>query len=137
MSVVDDELGTIAPWRRPPKAEWDDEDTYTLPLPRTTLVDNQVKLRVVKHRFTYGLIEFALVYRTLYRASWCDVVEIDSCHDVDVHLHQYGRQAKSRIGEPGVLLAIGSMEDVQRGYETAMSNLEKSWEQLRERWHHA
>ena len=122
-------------WRRPPDEECDGH-IYTGLLPGAESTE-RLKFRLSQHRFTYELVEFAIVFQTLAGGKWCDVLEMDSCHDVDVHLHRYAKSTGERVGDPEVLHTIQSLEDVQTGYELALSLIESDWRDYKERWSRA
>ncbi len=92
---------------------------------------------MVNHAETDELVEFAVIQQIHSQGKWRDVAAIDSCHDVDVHLHRYGRHARARVGEPEVLLQVTSANDIQRGYELAYDQLVKGWAENHRRWHDA
>lgn len=99
-------------WTCPPPDECEDALTYTLCPPGVDPGKHRIKLRTVNHAGTDELVEFAVIQQTYSQGKWRDVAGIDSCHDVDVHLHRYGRHARARVGEPEVLMHVTSQNDI-------------------------
>lgn len=85
-------------------------------------------------RGTSALIEFAVIQPTYRRSGWRDVVAVDSCHDVDVHLHRYSRSTENRVGEPETLVPVTCMSDLQRGYDLAYARVFDDWANNLQRW---
>jgi hypothetical protein len=132
-----DETGSSELWARPPEDECD-VHPHTLQLPNSSVAENRLKIRLVRHRFTWEVVEFAIVYQTFYKRQWRDVVSIDSCHDRDVHLHRYARRTGKRVpGGPEKVRDLVSLADVEVGYDEALRLIEDRWDESRERWHHA
>ncbi len=92
---------------------------------------------MVNHAGTDELVRFAVIQQTYSQGKWRDVAGIDSCHDVDVHLHRYGRHADARVGNPEVLMQVTSPIDIQRGYNLAYDLLVEGWAENHRRWQDA
>lgn len=136
MSPTPEETELEDLWKRPPEEECDTH-SYTLPLPRSSPDSERLKMRLIRDRFSWDLVEFAIVYQTNVGGQWFDVIEIDSCHDVDVHLHRYARSTGERVGDPEQMRPITTLAEVQDGYGLAIAHIEESWEAHRERWQYA
>lgn len=120
-------------WRKPARDECE-EETYDSQLQDADLRDHKLIIRMVRHRVTYELVEFSLIQMTRVHSHWVEVAEIDSCHDVDIHLHQCGKDAGGRVSEPVVLADIESVDDVEAGYGIALERMEDEWEKHLDRW---
>lgn len=81
-------------WFRPPPEEWE-EDTFAFIPDGAEPVENRIKVRMISQEGTSALIEFAVIQQTYHRSGWRDVIAVDSCHDVDVHLHRYSRSTET------------------------------------------
>jgi hypothetical protein len=123
-------------WPKPPDDECE-EAVYTLTPDGADHTKHRVKLRMVSPVETGDLVEFAVVQQTHDRGKWRYVVEVDSCHDVDVHLHRYSRLSDARVGEPEVLTPVAGLNDLQRGYDLAYDHVFEHWAGNVERWRHA
>lgn len=135
MSPTAEELATADRWKRPDPSEINPEDeTYKWILPGEGDTE-QLHVRFKRVALTHQLVEFSITQTTRWNQHRCEVAEADSCHDVDVHLHQNGRKAGGRIGTPTSLLPIRSLDDVQVAYEVAHDYIEKQWGTLKDRWH--
>jgi hypothetical protein len=132
---VDMSLGIeeAEPWSCPPADECE-QTRYTLPIDGADPALHQVKVRLVTELVTADLVRFAVVQQTLEHGRWRDVVEVDTCHDCDVHLHQYARRTHARIGELEVLAEVRSVNEVQGGYDVAYGRVFEQWEVNVERW---
>lgn len=134
--VVDMSPPPAAPepgWFRPPPEEWQ-EDVFTFTPDGADPSEHRVKVRMISQEGTSALVEFAVVHQTRHRGSWCDVVTVDSCHDVDVHLHRYSRRTGTRVGEPETLTPVTRMSDLHRGYEIAYAQVFEGWADNLRRW---
>jgi hypothetical protein len=125
-----------APWCPPPPDECE-EHRYTAVPDGAHAREDRVMVRLKTHIATQTFVEFALVQQVYWQGEWRDVVEADSCHDVDVHLHRYGRSTDSRIGEPEVLMLVHSLDDLQEGYDLAYTHVFEDWSDNRRRWERA
>ena len=85
---------------------------------------------------TTTLVEFSLIQLTFWLGKWHEVAEIDSCHDVDAHLHQNARSTGERVGEPVLITAIHTLDGVQHAYNAALDHIESQWSTLKKRWHY-
>ena len=96
-------------WVRPPDDECENH-TYTLQVSDRDLSEHRLKVRMFQHRWTWELVEFAIVYQTNVAGVWTDVAELDSCHDVDVHMHRYSRRTRERVeGDPEKLFDVHTL----------------------------
>lgn len=135
MSPTEAELAAADAWARPPSHECE-EQNYRTPLPGADENKVALNIRLVYHLPSYALVLFSLALLVRQRGAWVQVAEVDTCHDVDAHLHQYGRSTGKRISTPGVLLSIAEQADVQAAYDTCLSMLEEEWSTYKERWHY-
>ncbi len=78
------------------------------------------------------LVDFNISQCTRSRGRWVLVARADSCHGT-VHLHQY-TQAGTKVGEPEVLRAIVTQQDLEDGYDLADGMLETTWQDNLRRW---
>lgn len=124
----------VEPWSRPADEECEEEPAYTVYPEGADPALHRVKLRMVIHIESQNMVLFAVVQQTYDRGKWRHVVEVDTCHDVDVHLHQYGRSTDARVGEPEVLAPIVRANDLDRGYEIAYDRVMLQWADNVERW---
>ncbi|MDQ1745773.1 MAG: hypothetical protein QOD07_36 [Frankiaceae bacterium] len=124
-------------WTRPPPEEWAPPDVYTIAPDGADPSRERVKLRIVSDVDRRFMVEFALVQQTFFRQRWRDVVEVDTCHDVDVHMHRFARSTGARVGDPLSLRPILSLSDVQIAYDVAYDAVFEKWEDNRRRWHDA
>lgn len=120
-------------WDRPPEDECE-ETTFTGPVTGAPDGDYRLKMRMVRHLISGNLTEFAVVFQFKIGNTWADVVEIDSCHHVDVHLHQYCQSTRERVGNRELLRVVENIEEVQIGYVLAYDHVETNWQRLMERW---
>lgn len=131
------ETDAAVQWIKPPPEECDEDPAWTIAPTGADPGQCRIKIRIVSHTQTHAIVEFALVLQVFDRGKWRDVASVDSCHDVDVHLHRYARSTDDRIGEPEVLTLVTCEADVQDGYNVAYDMLEGSWAEHQARWHDA
>lgn len=124
-------------WEPPPRDEWADEYETTLALPDASVENERVKLRMVNHRETDEMVQFALVQQSRYRSRWRQVVVVDSCHPDQVHLHRYSRARDERVGDPELIRIVREIADISRGYEDAYERVFGDWARNKRRWHDA
>lgn len=129
------ELAAATGWVKPPPDECERED-YDAALPGADASSDALIIRMVRHRVTYQLVEFAIIQMTRHRGVWVEVAEADSCHDVDVHVHQNGKKAGGRSGTPTTLGRIDSLDEVEDAYVLGLSWMEESWQRQKDRWKH-
>jgi len=133
MTVIPEQAAP--PRVRPPQDECEEVE-YTI-FPGGGAMDrHRVLFRLVNHVATDEMVLFAAVQQTYDRGKWRDVVEVDTCHDVDVHLHQYSRSTDARVGDPEVLAMINTGNDFQRAYDIAYDRVIDHWDVNEERWRH-
>lgn len=102
-------------WKRPPPEECEPHSRYKCQLARADLRENRLVIRVLQESISAVMVEFAMVQQTYNGSVWVHVVEADSCHDVDVHLHRYSRRTGARVGDSehmGHLASRGRSEGV-------------------------
>lgn len=75
------------------------------------------------------LVRFAIVQRINEHGKWHDVVEVDTCHDLDAHLHQYSRRTGRHVGEPDSPHPIEKAEDVGVAYDAVFDRVFNEWEE--------
>jgi hypothetical protein len=126
---------TIAPptkpkWSPPPPDECD-ADQITIELGP----DDRVKVRMLNDIATAALVEFAVVQETRHKRQWQSVAIVDSSHDDEVHLHQYGRRAGGRVGDSERLLGIDGVDDIAVGYDLGYERIVDRWAENKARWH--
>lgn len=136
VDMAQDEPDLDELWKRPPPEECESLFPWKCPLPRGELSEHRLVTRILQETVSQVMVEFALVQQTYNGSTWVHVVEVDSCHDVDVHLHRYSRRTRERVGGPEHVRDISRLEDVQDGYNEAYVLLEHKWEENLERWRH-
>ncbi len=124
-------------WYPPPPEECEDDHRYTVPPDGANVATDRVKVRLRVHAATQLFVEFALVQQAHVDGTWQDVVEADSCHDVDVHLHRYALRTGARIGDPEVIVHVRNLDDLQKGYDLAYTEVFERWSDNRQRWERA
>lgn len=133
VSTVADQLA----WERPPPGELEPPVPFTFPLEGAVTGEDEVKVRLISTALTSELVEFAVVQMTMYRGRWRNVLSIDSCHDLDVHQHGYGRSQEGRVGDPEPRMPLSRLTDVQDGYDIADDLIFENWVKNRRRWRDA
>lgn len=122
-------------WRPPPGDECDEATWTTYPVGADVAKD-RVKVRMVTHKDSYEIVDFAVVQQTHYKAQWRDVVKVDSAHDYEVHMHRYRRKPLGEeVGAPEQLTPIGCAADVSSGYGDSYGLVMGDWEANKLRWH--
>lgn len=129
------ELQAATGWVKPPLEECERED-YEAGLPEADASSDGLIIRILRHKVTYQMVEFAIIQMTRHKNAWVEVAEADSCHDIDVHVHQNGKNAGGRSGTPTTLGSIDSLDGVEDAYVIALSWMEESWQRQKDRWRH-
>lgn len=124
-------------WTCPPHEECEEASPYTIYPEGADPAKHRIMIRMVNHATTHELVQFAVIQQTYSRGKWRDVAGVDSCHDVSVHLHRYGRHGDARVGDPEVLVPVTSTNDIQRGYDLAYTQLVEGWAEHHRRWQDA
>ena len=124
-------------WTCPPPEECEEGSPYTVCPDGADPAKHRIMLRLVSHVSTDELVRFAVIQQTYSQGEWRHVAMADSCHDVDVHLHQYGRRSDARVGDPEVLLPVTSANDIHRGYDLAYTRVVEGWVENHRRWQDA
>lgn len=136
MNGLDEHEDADVQWRCPPLEECDDPpEGFPHQLPGVPISSDRVISRMIYHLHTGEFVRFVLVQQTKYQGSFRDVVEVDTCHDDEVHLHQYCRSTLARNrNDPEVLCEVHAVEDIQTGYNLAYDRVFDMWEENLWRW---
>jgi hypothetical protein len=76
------------------------------------------------------LLDFALTQQIWMAGGWRDVVRYDCSHG-GVHVHRFRRR---RTGS--VIREVCDLDDIDRGYDTAVADILGNWEEHRRRYLH-
>lgn len=103
----------------------EEEERWEIPLDD----GEEIKVREV-YRHDGRRTDFALIYRTRGQSGiWHEVARVDTAHG-SVHLHKFTRRGEKWR----MLKKIGVDDDVEVGYDEAVTLLCQEWQSLKEEW---
>lgn len=124
-------------WSRPPPEECEESAVYEIDPSGGNMTAERIKVRMVDHRPTSTLADFAVIQQTYDRGKWRIVAEVDSSHDDEVHVHWWSRKEDARVGDPEQLRPVACLKDIGDGYDEAYARIVQPWQANKRRWHDA